>query len=301
MELRHLRYFIAVAEHLNFSRAADALQTAQPSLSHQIRELEAELKVTLFERTHRYVTLTAEGTLLLPEARAIVERADALSTLQDSASVPRGPLRIASITVSTIGILPKVLPSYRENFPNVELSVETWPPEEGVRALLERRVDVAFVRRPLDDPRLDSVIVAEEQLCVALPSGHPLSSSPEVSLQQLNGFDLVGLHDEITGDFNSIIDGLFKEHGVVPRSTVRTGTIETMQGLVAAGMGLAVCSAALKIMLLDGVELRPLAPYNALKNLCLAWRSDRAALPTIRSFRDNVVAAAISFFATTRH
>jgi DNA-binding transcriptional LysR family regulator len=297
MELRHLRYFLAVAEHLNFSRAAEALQTAQPSLSHQIRELESELKITLFERTHRYVTLTAEGQLLLPEARAIVERVAALSTLQGLSSVPHGPLRIASITASTIGILPKVLPSYRESFPNVELSVETWLPEDGVRALIERRVDVAFARHPIDDPRLDSVVVAEEQFCVALPSTHPLARRKKVALRLLHDLDFVGLRDEITGDFNKLIDGMFQEHGVVPRSTVRTGDIETMLGLIASGMGVAVCSAVLKIMLLEGVELRPLEPYNVLKNLCVAWRRDREALPTIRSFRDHVVAEAITFSA----
>jgi LysR family hca operon transcriptional activator len=297
MELRHLRYFIAVAEHLNFSRAAEALLTAQPSLSHQIRELEAELKVTLFERTHRYVTLTAEGNLLLPEARAIVERVDTLATLQDASSAPRGPLRIASITASTIGILPKVLPSYRDSFPNVELSVETLVPEDGVRALVERRVDVAFVRRPLDDPRLDSVIVAEEQLCAALPSSHPLARRRKVPLRLLNGLDFVGLRDEITGDFNSVVNELCNEHGVVPHSTVRTGNVETMLGLIASGMGVAVASAVLKIMLLEGVELRPLEPRKVLKNLCLAWRRDRAALPTIRSFRDHVAAEAITFYA----
>ena len=158
MELRHLRYFIAVAEQLNFSRAAEELQTAQPSLSQQIRALEYELKMTLFERTHRYVALTEEGRLLLPEAREIVQRVDALSTLRAASSDPRGPLRIASITASTIGILPEVLARYRARYPDVEVSVETWALEDGIRALIERRVDVAFVRAPISDRRLDSVL-----------------------------------------------------------------------------------------------------------------------------------------------
>ncbi len=132
MELRHLRYFIAVAEHLNFSRAAEDLHTAQPSLSQQIRALEDELKMTLFERTHRHVALTEAGRLLLPEARAIVERVDALSTLRDQSAKPHGPLRIASITASTVGVLPQVLPAYREKFPDVEVSVETWALEDDL-------------------------------------------------------------------------------------------------------------------------------------------------------------------------
>src|SRR3984957_9385941 len=180
VELRHLRYFIAVAEHLNFSRAAEELQTAQPSLSQQIRSLEVELKMKLFERTHRYVALTAEGALLLPEARAIVQRVDALATLRSASSDPQGPLRIASITASTIAVLPRVLPSYRAAYADVALTVETWTLEDDIRALVERRVDVAFLRAPLNDARLDAVSAAEEQICVALPADHPLAARKKI-------------------------------------------------------------------------------------------------------------------------
>jgi DNA-binding transcriptional LysR family regulator len=231
----------------------------------------------------------------MSEARAIIQRVDALSSLRETASVPRGPLRIASITASTIGILPHVLVSFRESFPSVDVSVETWAAEDDVRALIDRRVDVAFARRPLDDVRLDSVIVAEEQICVALPSGHPLLAHKVVPIRLLGGLDFVGMPDEYTGDFNRTIADVFRRHGTVPRSTLRTGNIETLLGLVASGMGAAVVSAVLQAMLVQGVELRPLEPAVTLKNLCLAWRRDRAALPAIRAFRDHVVAAALTF------
>jgi DNA-binding transcriptional LysR family regulator len=300
MELRHLRYFIAVAEHLNFSRAAEALQTAQPSLSQQILALERELNVTLFERTHRYVALTAEGTLLLPEARAIIQRVDALSTLRETSAVPHGPLRIASITASTIGILPRVLPSFRQRFPRVDVSVETSAAGDHVRAVIERRVDVAFARRPLDDDRLESAIVAEEQICVALPSGHPLLSRRTVPIRLLDGLDFIGIRDEYTGDFNRTMADAFLQHGVTARSTLNTGNVETMLGLIASGMGVAVVSAVLKTMLVQGVELRPLEPHVWQKGLCLTWRRDRAALPAIRAFRDHVVAEPLTFAAVPR-
>jgi LysR family hca operon transcriptional activator len=295
MELRHLRYFIAVAEHLNFSRAAEELQTAQPSLSQQIRSLEDELKMKLFERTHRYVALTAEGALLLPEARAIVQRVDALATLRSPSAVPQGPLRIASITASTIAVLPRVLPSYRAAYPDVSLSVETWTLEDDVRALIERRVDVAFLRAPLTDARLEAVLAAEEQICVALPAAHPLSSRKKIPLRALDGMDVVSMRDEYTGGFNAAVGELFRKHNVTGGANVRTGSVETMLGMVASGMGIAIASSVVKFMLVSGVVLRPLEPGPTFKSLFVAWRRDRADLPVIRSFRDHVINAGLRF------
>jgi DNA-binding transcriptional LysR family regulator len=298
VELRHLRYFIAVAEHLNFSRAAEELRTAQPSLSQQIRALEDELKMKLFERTHRYVALTVEGSLLLPEARAIVQRVDDLSTLREFSTEPRGPLRIASITAATIAVLPQVLPSYREAFPKVQLSVETGTLEDNSRALVERRFDVAFLRTPLKDPSLDGALVAEEQICVALPNGHPLCSRKRIPIRALDGADMVGMRDEFTGDFNKTMDAVLGEYGVVARSKVQTGSLETMLGLVASGMGIAIASATVRFMLVSGITLRPLEPRQALKSLWLAWRRDRENLPVIRSFRHRVHDARLNFSVT---
>ena len=295
MEFRHLRYFIAVAEQLNFSRAAEELHTAQPSLSQQIRALERELKMTLFERTHRHVALTAAGRLLLPEARAIVERVDALSTLREASSGPYGPLRIASITASTVGVLPQVLPTYRENFPDVEIGVETWAIEDDLRALVERRVDVAFVRAPLTDPRLESMLVAKEQICVAVPNAHPLAARAKVPVRALKDYDIVGMRDEYTGGWNRQMNAVFRGLGVVTRSRYETRSLETMLGLVASNMGIAPCSAIVRHMLVSGVTLRPIEPRRWLESLCLAWRRDRGDLPVIRSFREHVISASLTF------
>jgi DNA-binding transcriptional LysR family regulator len=295
MELRHLRYFIAVAEQLNFSRAAEELHTAQPSLSQQIRALERELKMTLFERTHRHVALTEAGRLLLPEARAIVQRVDALAALRETTAGPRGPLRIASISASTIGVLPRVLPAYREDFPDVDVSVETWTIEDELRALAERRVDVAFVRAPLTDARLEATLVAREQLCVALPSAHPLAARPKVPIRALKDYDIVGMRDEYTGGWNDQVNDVFRDLGVVARARYETRTLETMLGLVASNMGVAPCSAIVRHILVSGVTVRPLEPRRLLESLCLAWRRDRADLPVIRSFRDHVVKASLTF------
>lgn len=272
MELRHLRYFIAVAEQLNFSRAAEALHTAQPSLSQQIRALERDLKATLFERTRHRVALTAAGRLLLPEAREIIERVDALSTLREASSDPCGPLRIASITASTIGVLPLVL-------------------------LVDHRVDVAFVRAPIHDPRIEAVIVAKEQICLALPEGHPLAARAKLPIRVLSDYDVVGMRDEYTGGWNGQMNDVFRSFGVVATTRFETRSVETMLGLVASSMGIAPCSAIVRSMLVNGVTIRPLYPQCWLESLCLAWRRDRADLPVIRSFREQVTNARLRFAA----
>jgi DNA-binding transcriptional LysR family regulator len=295
MELRHLRYFIAVAEQLNFSRAAEELHTAQPSLSQQIRALERELKMILFERTHRHVALTEAGRMLLPEAREIVQRLDALSTLREASAGPQGPLRIASITASTVGVLPQVLPAYRETFTDVEVSVETWTIDDDLRALVERRVDVAFVRGPLADTRLEAALVARERICLAMPSAHPLAALPKIPVRAIMDYDIVGMRDEYTGSWNGLMNDVFRNLGVVVHPRFEARTLETMLGLVASNMGIAPCSAIVRHMLVSGVAVRPLEPRRLLESLYLAWRRDRADVPVVRSFREHVAKSNLAF------
>jgi LysR family hca operon transcriptional activator len=161
MELRHLRYFLAVAEHLNFGRAAAALHTAQLALSQQIRKLEQELGSPLFERTKRYVALTALGQELFVEAQGIIETVDSLVVrMRDTSGVPSGRLRVGSIVPATVGVLPRILPSYRERFPLVDVSVTTVGLDEQVRALVQRRIDVGILRGPVRDARIHTAPTA---------------------------------------------------------------------------------------------------------------------------------------------
>ena len=296
MELRHLRYFLAVAEHLNFGRAAEVLHTAQPSLSQQILQLERELGVRLFERTKRHVALTEEGRLFLPEARALIERVASLSeTMRGAAASPRGPLQIGSITASTIGVLPRVLPGFRERFPLVRFSIETLAIDEQLRALIERRIDVGILRLPVVDERLASAPIAKESLYLALSHDHPLASAASIPLRAIDGSTLITMRLERAGGFYDQIFAHLRRQGVRIASTIETPDIETCISLVACGLGLGIVSSVTRALQIEGVVYRPLSPRTTIETLAIAWRRERSSAPAVRAFVEHVRDAQLAF------
>jgi DNA-binding transcriptional LysR family regulator len=202
-----------------------------------------------------------------------------------------------SFPAATIGVLPRVLPSYRAGFPEVAVSVETWAIESDLRPLLERSVDVAFARGPIVDPRLDAMVIAKEQICVALPAGHPLSSRKTLSIGALAEYDLIALHDQNVGSFNKRMEDVFRGEKAVYEPKLYMRDAESMLGLVASDMGIAIVSAIVKTIFQAGLTVVPLKPYRWIENLCITWRRDRAHVPVIRSFRDHVANAALTFSA----
>ncbi|MDB5041650.1 MAG: transcriptional regulator, LysR family [Candidatus Eremiobacteraeota bacterium] len=296
MELRHLRYFVAVADHLNFGRAAEALHTAQPSLSQQILQLERELGVRLFERTKRHVALSEEGRLLLPEARALVERAAALSeTVRGAAASPRGPLQIGSITASTISVLPRVLPSFRERFPLVRFSVETLAIDEQLRALIERRIDVGILRLPVADERLATAAIAKESLYLALSRDHLLASRASIPLRAIDGSTLITMRLERAGGFYDETFAQLRRDGVRIASTIETPDVVTCISLIACGLGIGIVSSIIRALEIEGVVYRPLEPSATIETLAIAWRRERSTSPAVRAFVEHVRGAQLAF------
>src|SRR5215470_7289796 len=170
MELRHIRYFVTVAQELHFGRAAARVHIAQPSLSRQIRDLEAELGLQLFERNRRRVSLTAAGTTFFEEAQLLLARtADAVTAARAAARGERGRLRIAYIPSVVLGGLPEIIRSFRARLPGVEVQLEEMPPAQQIEALRAGRVDVGFARGPVADAGLATETVFEEPLIAALP------------------------------------------------------------------------------------------------------------------------------------
>jgi DNA-binding transcriptional LysR family regulator len=296
MELRHLRYFLAVAEHLNFGRAAEALHTAQPALSQQIRKLEREVGGPLFERTKRYVMLTPLGEDLLGEALTIVESVDRLTVrLRDAEDTPRGRLRVGAITPATVGIIPRVLPSYRKRFPHVDLVLDAIALDEQVAALVERRIDVGLFRGPVSDDRILALPILREYYCVAVPVAHPLASAPFVRLEDLRGQTLIWLRGGRGGSFNEGALEMLRAHGVQPGSSIEAADTETNFALVACNTGLCIGSTVICPLKVDGVIYRPLEPPVEVGTMVLACRRDRRSVAVIASFIDHLTRLDLTF------
>src|SRR5687768_10910437 len=180
MELRHLRYFVAVAEELHFGRAAARLRVAQPALSQQIKQLERELGVTLLARTRRRVALTEPGRLFLTEARrTLAQAASAVEVARRAAAGHAGRLRIGHVDIALWGVLPTLVRVYRERYPGVALSLRETLPARQLAALRAGELDVGIGPPPTSGP-FETAPVSADPVLLALPSGHRLAAQESV-------------------------------------------------------------------------------------------------------------------------
>ena len=189
MELRHLRYFVAVDEELNVRRAAQRLHLSQPPLSRQLHDLEDEIETKLFDRRNRRIALTPAGKSFLKEAKQILSQVQ--RTVQLARAAGRGEAGQISVAIlPPIGglFLPPAIRAFRERFPAVELSISELTPPEQIAALMEQRIDVGFVPLPVVEmnPALEFETVREVELMAVLPPGHPLLKQPRLTLRIAN-------------------------------------------------------------------------------------------------------------------
>lgn len=258
MELRHLRYFAAVAEELHFGRTAGRVHVAQPALSRQIRDLEEEMGLRLFERDRRRVALTAAGAAFLDEVRFLLGRVEhAVETARRAARGEHGSLRIGYVPAVIYTGLPEIVRAFRKRFPGVDVRLQEMNPATQVEALLSERVDVGFVRGPVHEPALAAEIVLEEPLVVALPSGHPLRDRKRLEVAMLRSEPFVlqarahgpGFHDQILA--------ICRSAGFSPR-VVQEGSQTDALSLVASGAGVAIVPTSLRVLRRASVVYRPL-------------------------------------------
>jgi len=266
MELRHLRYFVAVAEEPHVTRAAERLGMQQPPLSQQIRILERELDVQLFRRLPRGVALTAAGVAFLADARAILAQLDhAVATAKRTARGEQGRIAVGFTSSAPFNpFVPRVIRVYREAFPLVALTLEEGGTTELIEGLRNERIDAAFIRTPIADREgLVVQILLEEPMVLALPRGHVLArkkgASKALSLAAVAGEIFViyrrpsgpGLHDVIVSACNAA--------GFSPRIGQEAPRIGSTLNLVAAGLGISLVPESLQLMRMDGVVFRRLA------------------------------------------
>ncbi|MEW6642624.1 MAG: LysR family transcriptional regulator [Pseudomonadota bacterium] len=262
MELRHLRYFVAVAEEGHITRAAERLGMQQPPLSQQIRALERELDVQLLRRKPRGVELTDAGRALLADAHAILAHVDhAFATTRRTARGEEGRISVGFTSSAPFHpFVPRVIRAFRESYPLVALTLEESGTNELIDNLRNERVDAVFIRTPVADPQgLVITALLEEAMLVALPDGHPLARSDgALALDALAGETFVVYRRPNGAGFYDAIIAACHAAGFSPRVGQEAPRIVATLNLVAAGLGISVVPASLQRMHLDGVVYRGL-------------------------------------------
>jgi DNA-binding transcriptional LysR family regulator len=284
MELRHLRYFVAVAEELHFGRAASRVGIAQPPLSKQIQQLEDEIGVKLFKRTKRRVSLTHAGETFLKDARQALDLSErAIRSAQRADRGEIGRLVVGFVGSATYSFLPYALRSFRSRFPHVELFLRELTTYEQLDGLHTKAVDAGFVRQPIKDDALFIETLLQEPFILALPTHHALASRASISLKMLatEGFVMFSRQQRTT--FHDQVVSLCHQAGFSPKVVQEAVQIPTVLGLVSAGMGVTLVPASIKKLQFAGVVYRDLAQLDRITELAMAYRRDDES-PVLQSF-----------------
>jgi DNA-binding transcriptional LysR family regulator len=271
MELRHLRYFVAIAEELHFSRAAERLHITQPVLSQQIASLEAKLGFPLLRRSKRHVELTQAGAFFLEEARQILQKAErAVQLAERTARGELGQLTIGYTTSALHRVLVKVIPTFRSQYPDVLLNLVKLCTEDQVLALRTGEIDIGFLHPPLRDRQLVLLDIFQEPFVVVLPKGHRFLNQSSVTLANLSQeYFALPFRQEWPYLYNLFIQNC-QQTGFEPK------LIETNNGidLVVAGLGITITPESFQFNTVAGVDWRHLFPVENALELAAAWRKD---------------------------
>ena len=284
MELRQLRYFVAVAEELHFRRAAERLHVSQSPLSVQIRKLEATVGVQLLRRNRRGVELTAAGRSLLADARVLLDQAErAAERARRAAAGYAGELRIGFVGSAIYAVLPEAVRTLRAERPMVEVTLREMATEEQLDALRRDQLDVGFVRAPAAPEGLQMERVLQEPLLAALPTDHPLAAAAEVSLAELATESLVLFPRAQAPAFYDELMVRLQRTGRVTRIAQEAPEMQTIIGLVAAGVGVSLVPASTRLFAREGVAYRPLSETELAVWLAIATRVGERP-PTVEAF-----------------
>lgn len=283
MELRHLRYFVALAEALHFRRAAEELSIAQPALSQQIQQLERELGVRLLERTQRRVSLTDAGVVFLEHARLTLnEAAEAVRLARLAGRGEIGHLGVGAVTSALYGVFPEVVREFRERHREVHLTLHELPGNEQTRALRDGRLQVSFLRPPIDEADIEVRTITREPWVVALPTAHRFARRPRVALKALAGESFVSFPRDLAPVLYDQLISMCQRAGFSPR-IVQEAQMQTIVSLVAAGIGVGLVPATLQNLSRRGLVYKPLTGAVSKLQLAVAWRRDNHS-PLLEAF-----------------
>jgi DNA-binding transcriptional LysR family regulator len=275
MELRRIQYFVAVAEEAHFGRAAERLQMAQSPLSQQIKALEAEMGVVLFQRTTRKVELTAAGERFLPRARAILASVDeAVTEAAQVADGRLGRIAIGFTGSATYDLLPSLVRVLRADLPGIELDIhgEMLTPDQ-VAALLDGTLDLGLLRPPVRTAEVDVHVLRREPLIAVLPEHHPLADRDRVQLSDLRDDPFITYPSRNRSVvYEAVIDAC-ERAGFFPRTIDEVAETSTLVSFVAAGLGVALVPASVQHLRITGATYLPLAGTTREVELALATRA----------------------------
>jgi DNA-binding transcriptional LysR family regulator len=288
MELRHLRYFIAVAEELNIRRAAVRLNISHPPVSRQIQDLEQEAGVALITRGKRGVTLTQAGLVFLAEARLIVAHASqAIADAREAHRGIMGRLRISYSFGYLDPSLVKVIKRFRERFPKINIDIQQLDPRQQMEALQRKTIDIAYagLRFHALQEQIHFECIHQAPVHAVFPFGHPLLAAPAIALSALAEQNFVSLAG-VFYNYQSWLEKLCAGAGYKPKIVHEADTSSTIFGLVSAGFGIALLP-ELHDPPASEVAFRPIWPELPMFDFNIAWRRDDAS-PALRHFVDMV-------------
>lgn len=272
MELRHLRYFVAVAENLSFTKAAAKLHLAQPSLTRQIHNLEEEIGVRLLERSKSRVALTEEGRSFLTDARRILALAtESVQSVQRLSRGETGELNIAYLSNFDFELLPETLRAFRQAFPHIALNLFDMSPAEQFRALEARKIDLGFVGLP--PPAASGLYwqsITRHRTIAVLAVKHRLARKRQVKLTELENMFFVGMSEKTHPGFRDWLNRTCQQVGFTPRVLQDAELEAALMTFVAEGLGVSLVREHIKKLPHPGVAFRPLAP-PIYSDYCIAW------------------------------
>ncbi|WP_020655307.1 LysR family transcriptional regulator [Massilia niastensis] len=278
MDLRQVRYFVAVAEERNFTRAAERLHVAQPPVTRQVQQLEEMLGVVLIERGSRPVKLTEAGEFFLAHARLLLDQARDLQAMTQRVGKRERKLSVGFVASTLYGELPDIVRRYRERFPLVDVTLHEMTTVEQLQALKEGRIDVGFGRLKSEDPSIRRILLREERMVVALPPEHRLAlREGGLRLMELAHDTLLVYPKSPRPSFADQVLSVFGEANVTPAQVTEVRELQISMGLVAAGQGISIVPESVQAMHHRNVVYRGLEDKHAFSPILFSVRHmDRA-------------------------
>jgi len=296
VELRHLRYFVAVAEELHFGRAAQRVHIAQPPLSQQIRRLEQDLGVRLFDRTNRRVQLTDAGRAFLLEARSTLAQAEyAREVASRAARGEAGQLLIGYMASAELNVFPRLLPAFRKRYPDVELTFQLLGASEQLEALREGQIHAGFLRLPASDSAVTVKPIVREPVVVVLPERHRFARRRSLALSSLRGERFILFARRFAPGYYDTLMRMCRQAGFEPKVVHESNRFHTTLSLVAASRGIFLTGKSVGRLGRPGIVCRSLRPRVPEIEMGLAY-DPRHRSPLLKAF----VTAVDDVFGTAR-